>query len=513
MRMRWIAIVTLLIAGRHVAVAAAVIESNQATIPKPIAISRGLATLAFESEEAVRARVKARQDRLRQHHRPVPAGERAVVPFALPQSQLKPSGLPTALSAVLASPLQLQVNRSLADRETGDSTSTVLEPTIAQLRKVVLITGNWLAAWSDDGGSRFTSIDPAKQFPGGGSSRDQEFCCDQVAYALPKRNLLLWYLQYSHNGQTNTARLAVARGNAVEGRVWHYYDFSPASFGWTKEWFDYPDIAASDNYLYITTNAYSSAGNEPFTRSVVIRISLDELERLGELHIDYISQEDVGSIQAADGSGETMYLGTHSGSGIRVYVWPENSRTLQTTEVNVEQFSYGPYTSTGPDGADWIARADDRITAGWQSEDSIGFAWTAAISDGYPHAHIRAAVVSKRDLRLLEQPHIWSPDHAYGYPSVVVNSKGQIGITLLYGGGKFHPSHAIGAYVASKWHLVSTIAGTHGPENDKWGDYLTIQAKPDGSWLTAGYTLQGASDPQNVTIQYVEFAANGHNGD
>lgn len=487
-------------------VTAAEITAAQATIPKPTPVSRGFGALAFESEDAVRQRVNARQARVRLHHRPVPAGRSVQAPAPRSQPLEKPSVAPTMISAAPNSPIQLRVNRALSDAETGDSTGTVLEPTIAQLRKVVLLTGNWFAAWSDDGGNKFKSIDPGKQFPGGGAKQEQDFCCDQVAFAIPKRNLLLWFLQYSHNKETNTARLAVARGKGVEGRLWNYYDFSPALFGWTKEWFDYPDIAASDNYLYFTTNAFSTVGNEPFARSVVMRISLDELEQLGGLNVDYISQKDVGSIQAADGSEDTMYFGTHSGTTIRIYAWPEQSRTLQTTDVNVEEFSYGPYTSTGPDGTDWIARADDRITAGWQTRDSIGFAWTAAAGNGYPRPHVRAAIIAKKDLRVVAQPHVWSADHAYGYPSVSVNDKGEIGISLFYGGNKLNPSHAVGVYDSSRWQLLGTVAGTHGPGHNTWGDYLTIQSKPGGVWLTTGFTMQGGGEPEDISVQHIEFS-------
>jgi hypothetical protein len=485
---------------------AAEVVSSERIIPKPTALATvSTGALAFADPQAVRQRVLQRQNELRLHHRPIPAGRSSAEtePQDLPPHKV--TVVPTLVASPVAVPVKFRVNRALTASETGGSTSTVSEPTAARLGKAVLITGNWFAAWSSDAGKTFIEIDPGKQFPAAGAKKTQQFCCDQIAYAVPGRNLLLWYLQYLKDGKSNTARLAVARG---ENRRWSYYDFTPELVGgWQNEWFDYPDVAASDNFLYITTNAFSTVGSEPFTRAVVMRVSLDELDRLGELRIHYLSQSDVGSLQAVEGSGQTMYFGTHSGSGLRVYAWPEASATLQTTDVAIEPFEHAGYVITGPDGRDWMARTDDRITAGWQTADTVGFAWTAAGDAAYPHPHVRVAMLDKKDLRVRAQPHIWAGEYAYGYPAVAPNSKGQLGISLMYGGTKVHPSHVVGVYGPSGWQLVAAAQGKLGPADSRWGDYLSIQAQPDNAWLAVGFSLQSGGGPQDIAIQQVVFEA------
>jgi hypothetical protein len=83
---------------------------------------------------------------------------------------------------------------------------------------------------------------------------------------------MFWYLQYLKDSQQNVGRLAVARGADIPAQRWRYYDFTPAGVGkWATEWFDYPDLAADDQHLYLTTNVFTTTGDN-FAGAVTGRV-------------------------------------------------------------------------------------------------------------------------------------------------------------------------------------------------------------------------------------------------
>ena len=156
----------------------------------------------------------------------------------------------------------------------GLQTSTVCEPTIAQLDSQILATGNWYAGTSNDGGNTWVDLSPYTFFPpvNGG------FCCDQSTVADPSRGLMMWVLQYSRDAVENTLRLAVNRDHEFSAGSWDLYDLTPTMIDpqWQQEWFDYNHVTISSNFLYVVTNMFDFA--DRFTRCVVFRFSLDDLQ-------------------------------------------------------------------------------------------------------------------------------------------------------------------------------------------------------------------------------------------
>src|SRR5207244_1541548 len=53
----------------------------------------------------------------------------------------------------------------VANNGTGISGSTIAEPSGASSGNVVLVSANWSAAYSTDGGTTFTQLDPTTVFP------------------------------------------------------------------------------------------------------------------------------------------------------------------------------------------------------------------------------------------------------------------------------------------------------------------------------------------------------------
>ena len=501
------------VAGASGASRASEIVASSASIPAPKVQEYRINALAFDSPALIKAHVAAREALLGKHHESVPIGRARRPASHAPGASVKLPPATALLSAGDAhSPVEIRLNRVLTDAETAKSTSEVGEPTAAHLGDLVHVTGNWFAASSIDSGKHFTAIDPAKQFPPAGDQQTQPYCCDQIALAVPERGLLLWLLQYQDDGSSDTLRLAVASGASVKSRTWRYYDLTPVNIGgWHNEWFDYPAMAVSSNYLFVTTNAYATQGKRDFTRTLVMRIDLGELAAYLPLSVKYFAQTDVGSIHPALGATATMHLATHSATDtLRLYAWPEKSDRIQITEVPVDPWSDAPYTATGPDGTDWMQRTDGRISAGWEAGDSVGFAWTAAKGLGFPHTQVRVAIIGASDSKVHDQPHIWSQDVTFAYPAVAAAADGTLGISLFANSQKLNVSHVIGVRSGGAWKLIMAAQGQHGPASGLWGDYLAIQALPQSGWLTVGYTLATGGQPQDAQVNVVEFTPKPH---
>jgi uncharacterized repeat protein (TIGR01451 family) len=458
------------------------------------------------------ARFNAREAKIRAHHLPGPFGEiaQAFRDVAPPAPRVAPSNV-LAASGVTSPAIEFLRNEGLDDGATSNFTSEVDEPSVAVRGNEILYTGNWYAAFSTDGGTTFSYINPETTFP---DIPGQPFCCDQVALYDPNHDLMIWFLQYVKDGNGNTARVAVAQGDDIRTRQWRVFDFTPQNVGgWDNEWFDYPDLAVGEKFLYVTTNTFNMS--DRFTRSVILRLPLDKLAAYQPFTPDYFDTTDDFSLRPTQGAKDTMYFGNHVNERtMRVWTWPENSQSISSDDVTVERWTFGTSVGPGPDGKDWLGRVDPRITGGWESGDEIGFTWTATQdNNNYLFPHVRVVILNKDSKTVIAQPHIWNSDFAFAYPATAPNSIGVVGLSVEYGGGaQFFPSHAVGVLRKNNagefsWDLTTTINGTNGPSSNRWGDYLGI--RPHGAqpltWVASGFTLQGGTAPRDIEPRYVRF--------
>jgi len=402
--------------------------------------------------------------------------------------------------------INLLKNFALTDADTGGQTATVGEPTLANNDKEIFFAGNWYATKSIDAGATWTFVDPFTLFPSAGGG----FCCDQVVVYDPGHDLLVWLLQYVRDQQgTNILRLAVKAGGTLSDDTWHWWDFSPGSTNaaWTAEWFDYPDLELGTNSLYMTTNSFE--GDE-WKRSVVFRLPLQALADQGTLTYQYFTSTENFSLRCVRGAGTTMHFASHnSTSEIRIFSWPESDPAPSLHDVSISTWNAGQYSAPGPDGTNWLARCDDRITGAWLANGVVGLAWSANSRGSRPFPYVRVVEISEAQMQAVADRDIWSPNHAYAYPNGCPDDDGRIGITLFRGGNQLNPSHVVGVFddQTQQWELQATQNGTNGPSDNKWGDYLTCRrSAPDGkSWLASGYTLQGGGARNDVEARVVHF--------
>jgi len=406
------------------------------------------------------------------------------------------------------SPINLLQNRALTPAETRGQTATVGEPTAANNDREIFLAGNWYATKTVDGGTTWAAVNPDTSFPADAGG----FCCDQVVAYDPANNLLFWLLQYARDAKRgNLLRLAVKRGGTLGDNTWYWWDFRPETTNpaWAGTWFDYPDLELGDSFLYLTTNNFSG---ETFVRSVVFRLPLQTLADRGHLSYRYFASTQSFSLRCVRGARDTMYFASHgAGSQVRVFSWPEAAPSPSVHDVNVSVWNAGLYSAPGPDGTNWLARCDERITGAWIANGTIGLAWTANRRGPRPFPHVRVVEIDAASMLATADRDIWSRNYAYAYPNGAANDAGKIGITLFRGGAQINPGHVVGAFdeTSGSWQLMATRNGTNGPTDNKWGDYLTCRRHaPDGqTWLATGYTLQGGGQPTNVEPRLVRFSA------
>jgi hypothetical protein len=394
----------------------------------------------------------------------------------------------------------------LPSSATTGQTATVGEPTVGNNDQEVFYAGNWYASRTANGGGSWTFVDPFRLLPPAAGG----FCCDQVALYDPSHNLFVWLLQYVRDNQgTNVLRVAVKNGGTLADDVWDWWDFSPGSINaaWSAEWFDFPDVELGTNFLYVSTNSFQ--GNT-WRRSVVLRLPLASLVQRGSLSFQYFASTQNFALRCVRGAGATMYFASQNGtSQVRIFAWPESDPSPSVHDVNVSTWNAGRYSAPGPDGSNWLARCDARITGAWLANGIIGLAWSANSRGSRPFPYARVVEISEDQMQVVADRDIWSQNYAYAYPNAAPNDQGEIGITLFRGGNRINPGHVVGGFDdrTQTWQLQATRDGTNGPSDNKWGDYLTCRPHtPDGqSWIASGYTLQGGGTRRDVEPLLVRF--------
>lgn len=397
-------------------------------------------------------------------------------------------------------------NVALSDQDTSLQTSSVGEPSVANNGQQIYMTGNWYATKSLDNGASWEYVSPFTTLPSAAGG----FCCDQLSLYDRSRDLFFWVLQYIRDGNNqNVFRLAVKQGASLQNNSWYWWDFSVQGLNnqWAGLWFDYPDLALSDNYLWATFNVFNGAG--VWQRAVVFKFPLDTLAAAGTLIYSWWSTTNNGSLRLSQGAGNTMYWLSHNSlSQLRLFRWEDAGNNISFWDINVNAWTGGAYNAPGPDNANWLGRCDSRITGAWVGDNVIGAMWTANAQGGRPNPHVRVVRIDETTKAVLDQPDIWSSVTAWAYPAACSNDRGDVGITLFYGGGTYNPTHCVGIRDAyAPLSLAATRASSNGPAGGAWGDYLTCRRhSPDGlTWTASGYTMQGGNQRANVEPLYAHF--------
>ena len=383
-------------------------------------------------------------------------------------------------------------NTLMTDVFTQNQTSTTNEPSTGMNCETVFYTGNWYATVSSDGGRNFSYINPFTTFP----AYSGGFCCDQVVYFEKSRGIMCWYLQYRGDATGNTVVLAISTSNSnTANNVWQWYVITPQLLGYDNGVeFDFPDLSASANNLYITTN-FSGGPDD----AIVFRLDLDDLANAAPLTLFNFATS-LPNLRATHGAGATMYVGTQvDNNTLRIYSWPEADPSPSSVDRDVDAWFTGS-SAPSPDGTDWVARDFNDILASWVGGGLVGFMWGSAQGGGFPWPNVRFARFNEADLALSDQGQIWNDDYAWAYPAVHPNENGDVGGTIaLGGGGNSIPYPGFAAWIADKFNSgtiqplenAGIAFGNAGPSNDRWGDYFTSRMNNPflQTWNATGFIL------------------------
>ncbi len=429
-----------------------------------------------------------------------------------------PPALPPVFSATNSAVPQastdfvFQKTHRFTAAEAGTGTSTVGESSLGGLPggQTILYTSNWFAAISTNGGNSFSYVNPYTTFP----SINRGFCCDQVVQSVPSRNMVVWALQYVKDNTSGTLRIAVGVGGAVAANTWTYYNFNPQDLGFASgNWFDFPNLSVSSNYLYVTSNVFKTNG-DAFSGAMVLRIPLGQLAVGGTVDYEYLTFTSVGSVRCAEGATTTAYCGVHLASNkVRIFRWDDGDPTIFWDDVQLSGFTYlSSGKATSPDGSNFAGDSDSRILGSWVSNGVIGLMFNAQQDSRFPFPYTIVARFSQSSRALLTQEPIWNPSFAFLYPAIGVNNAGNLAGVIAYGGGPLYPNEA--AFIVDDLHPTFVplesyqfTTGNRGPGDDRWGDFFSSRRSTSspGTWIGGGYELRNGDTSSSVVQTFASF--------
>jgi hypothetical protein len=410
----------------------------------------------------------------------------------------------------------------------------------AQSSKVVFATVNTFARYSTDGGTTFNTINPTTVFPSAASKDatgkflDNGLCCDQVIQYVPSINRFIWLQQFCGTGASclqglNRMRIASASPEdiiASNGTSWTYWDLLQGTFtGYTVGTMDYPDLSVGDNYLYMSVDSVGAG-------LLVVRIPLTEIRDSQTIHFNYTNPPDSQTAYGAhlsQNTGNQIFWGGHiNNSTMRIFSWPESSGSYSWRSVSINTWPNCNNSSLGSDGTtNWLSfgfpgTAPIGVTVvPTEGPSEIWFSWMAGRgrlqSDGttcgsndFPQPHIQIARIDASSFSFIGQQQVWNASFAFAYPSLAVNSDGEVGMSLLWGGGgTFDTTHAVGMW----GDFVVWNTGTGSASVGRNGDYLAVRQAGSNSELFAafGYNVIKNTPPatgSHFDPRYVLFGRN-----
>jgi hypothetical protein len=329
-------------------------------------------------------------------------------------------------------------------------------------------------------------------------------------------------------------------------------------------WWDFPQLALSNRYLYISTDIMlgcgttgldwafeqtlsprCAPGQSLWYGSMILRAKLDDLNHPERIHLDqgYFKRSEnhyydssVANLGLTQGAGDTMYWASHVKGGernqLRICSWndfspvascagDEHIREIPPYRVSGGMNCPSPGNinwCSGPNGSNWI-------TGGWVRGSEIGFLWDVNKDPAcmptdnmcYPYPWVDAAAFRATDLTYLASPAMSSRSQAIQYGFASPNDGG-LAVMAWYGS----PTQSPAVIALIKDNLSPNIWDAHGDlgysslsgnsalapgANLRWGDYLRI--RPYGGsghlWEGSAYVLSGAYANPSVNMVYVVF--------
>ena len=401
----------------------------------------------------------------------------------------------------------------------GDASTTAEPSGGSNGGGVIFTTANWTAAYSTNGGSSFTQLDPTTIFPNDAVG----YCCDQVVQYAPSIDRFIWLLQ------GNGYRIASARPADVQssgGTAWTYWNLTPAFFGLTGG-LDYPEMSVGNNYLYLSFD-------EVGTGLMVVRISLAQLQAGGTITVEWTDPKNGGPAYGGhvmqDTGNEVFWAGHNSTSQMRIFSLAEGSGTYFWRDIDIGSWSNTGLSSITPDGNDFLTKLRNfpgnavigstralgpSTTTNELFSDGLWFAWSAGTDSNFSQPHIEMVTLDRsNNFAVAQQVQIWNGGYTFVYPSLATNAcTSEVGFSLEGGGSGNYENHLVGFW----GDFVAYITTNSSVGTTRYGDYVTIRQDPtaslNGAFFDAfGYGLNGPAAGQTgpqTDVRYVQFGRAG----
>lgn len=440
------------------------------------------------------------------------------------------------------------------DTGTGQSGNFPPDPTVAATASaggVVFASGNTYVLFSKDDGQTFTRVDPTTiGFP----NADGGMCCDQVILYSPKVNLFFWLIQYNSSAPNppnpalpgpNRLRVAWASPESMKTNInaWTFFDLTSATFKLGQQALDFPDLALTDRFLYVSVDRQTST--TAVQGLVVARVPLSDIIAGGNIGITYYTSTESAAMSTATGSrlaqnaGDTMYWGGHvDASHIKVFRWPDANGSMVTPHdaaVNTWCKSAVNYTSTAPDKQQWLDNSRTSASSiigatrkpfkgivppgGTPPNGEVWLAWGAGADDvggpctqGRPQPYVKIARVDDQTLDVVGEYHIWNSAYGFAYPALATDPNGEIGVSVAFGGAGNFASTTVGylgdfvVYYVEPSDVTLTFTKTDNSTPPKtivdsagnpilftrYGDYFAVRnSGPNGAYFSSqGYAVK-----------------------
>jgi hypothetical protein len=432
----------------------------------------------------------------------------------------------------LSQPLDKNVRNTVAQ---SISFVSLPEPAAANASKdiegtaSVFFTGNSLTgayrSYSTDDGGHWTN---AGAFPAGPSDAPN-VCCDTDVVYDPVRGVTFYLALYSNATDTNgVIRLF------VRGRMNHadscWYDLRATNAAGTplsNVTTDFPKLALSNNYLYVTSNDVTNV----WINSEVRRLNAAQLAacQSADTRISHASDFGIANQRVfvpVEGATTTMYWGVKdtTSSTFRVFSWPESSTSPSSVVRTVINTNFTkPDCRGGVNNGNYI---DDLSASGvgFRTRGAVGggrltFFWAAGADATHSQGHLNGASFRTSDLALVESPVIFNNTFCFFGATLGSNSRGELGISLASGGRAGGGGDAARGFVGVDDNATTGIAFTlalaadadYNATIERWGDYVTVRpnrrhSQCQSQWVATSYGLLGGNtSPSHVNARYVEF--------
>ena len=395
--------------------------------------------------------------------------------------------------------------------------STLGEPAAANDSREVLYAGNTYLSRSTDSGATWSAL----SYPAGPTEAPTACCDGDIVHHAPTDttfNIMLYVNSALTNGNV---RIFVRRGSNNVADCSYTIDVG----GTTNVLPDYPHIAVSNGFLYLSTNNLQNGAS--WIGAQMRRYNVSQMANCQATTFNTFTY--TGSVgqrvfTPVEGATTRMFFGTlDNATTFRIFSWPESTTTVtQTTRtVNASAFN-NPDCRGGTGNFDFIERSTATSIAGFRMRGAIAgsnvqWLWHSSAIGAQTQAHLRGLVVNTSSLATVAQPLVFNNGFCFGYPVLGGNSDGEFALSVAAGGRAGGGGSAAQGYVSVDDSSTGgfffafinlTASGTHNRSDGRFGDYFTVRNSDRclKTWAATNYALSGGNTlSSHVNARYIEF--------